>query len=111
MSLHPRAYQMRCRIAAGLCGAGRYWTEMRHRKGVCKPADKHPRYVVVAGGALMMWGAGPAGAQTATSAAPVLLDRDMTAGAGATVTNAVARLVAGAEDRLVPLRLFEERGR
>src|SRR5436853_7001393 len=99
MSLHPRAYQMRCRMAAGLCGAGRYWTEMRHRKGVCKPADKHPRYVVVAGVALMMLGAVAAGSQTATSAAPVLLDRDVTSGAGAMATQSVARLVAGAEVR------------
>jgi len=42
---------------------------------------------------------------------PVLVDRDMTAGAGATVTNAVGRLAAHAEDRFIPLRLFEDRGR
>ena len=42
---------------------------------------------------------------------PVLVDRDMTPGAGATVTIAVARLVARAEDRFVPIKLFEERGR
>src|ERR1043166_397109 len=84
---------------------------MRHRKGLCRAADERPRYVIVAAVALMLWGAMAAGAQTATSATPVLFDPDMTAGAGATVTNAVARLVAGAEDRLVPLRLFEERGR
>ena len=42
---------------------------------------------------------------------PVLFDRDMTAGAGATVTIALGRLVAHAEDRFVPLKLFEERGR
>jgi len=42
---------------------------------------------------------------------PVLIDRDMTAGAGATVTNGVGRLVAHTEDRFIPLRLFEERGK
>ena len=42
---------------------------------------------------------------------PVLFDRDMTAGAGATVTIAIGRLVAHAEDRFVPLKLFEERGK
>jgi hypothetical protein len=35
----------------------------------------------------------------------------MTAAAGATVTNAVGRLAARAEDRFIPLRLFEERGK
>ena len=84
---------------------------MRQRKALCRAADEHPRSVLVAAVALILWDAMAAGAQTATSATPVLLDPDMTAGAGATVTNAVARLVAGAEDRLVPLRLFEERGR
>jgi len=42
---------------------------------------------------------------------PVLFDRDMTAGAGATVTIALGRLLAHAEDRFVPLKLFEERGK
>ena len=42
---------------------------------------------------------------------PLLVDRDMTAGAGATVTIAVARLVARAEDRFVPLRLLEDTGK
>jgi len=49
-------------------------------------------------------------AQSALSApTPVLIDRGMTAGAGATVTNAVGRLAAHAEDRLIPLRLFAEK--
>jgi hypothetical protein len=42
---------------------------------------------------------------------PVLIDRTMSPGAGATVTNGVARLVAGAEDRFVPLRLFRDEGK
>src|ERR1700741_1701135 len=36
---------------------------------------------------------------------PLLVDRDMTPGAGATVTIALARLVARVEDRFVPLKL------
>src|SRR6188474_2031127 len=40
--------------------------------------------------------------------APVLFDRAMTPGAGATVTNSVARLLARGEDRIVPLRLFSD---
>ena len=44
-------------------------------------------------------------------ATPVLLDRDMTAAAGATVTNAVGRFAAQAEDRFIPLRLFEDQGK
>jgi hypothetical protein len=42
---------------------------------------------------------------------PMLFDHHMTPGAGATVTIAVGRLVARAEDRFVPLKLFEEQGR
>src|SRR6185503_13122921 len=42
---------------------------------------------------------------------PLLVDRDMTPGAGATVTIAVARIVARVEDRFVPLQLLEDRGR
>jgi hypothetical protein len=40
----------------------------------------------------------------------VFVDSGMSAGAGATVMNGAARLVAGVEDRIVPIRLFEERG-
>lgn len=43
--------------------------------------------------------------------APVLFDRAMTPGAGATVTNSVARLLARGEDRIVPLRLFSDEGK
>lgn len=51
-------------------------------------------------------------AQTAAAPATLLLvDRDMTAGAGATAINATGRLVAGVEDRFIPLRLFEDQGR
>ena len=53
---------------------------------------------------------GPAAASSAQPT-PVLVDRDMTAGAGATVTNAVGRIAAHAEDRFIPLRLFEDQGR
>ena len=42
---------------------------------------------------------------------PVLIDRWMSPGAGATVTNGVARLVAGGEEQFVPLRLFEDEGK
>ena len=41
---------------------------------------------------------------------PVLVDRDMSAGSGATLVNAVGEAVAAIEDRFVPRRLFEERG-
>jgi hypothetical protein len=41
----------------------------------------------------------------------IFVDPGMTAGAGATFMNATARLVAGVEDRIVPIRLFEERGK
>ncbi len=42
---------------------------------------------------------------------PLLVDRDMTPGAGATVTIALARIVAHVEDRFVPLKLVEDRGK
>lgn len=69
---------------------------------------------------LALWLVGAAGlaAQSPVSTQPpvsagtlVLLDRDMSAGAGATVTNAAGRLAADVEDRFVPLQLFEERGK
>ena len=43
--------------------------------------------------------------------APLLIDREMSPGAGATVTNGVARLLAHGEDQFVPLRLFRDEGR
>ena len=42
---------------------------------------------------------------------PVLVDRWMLPGAGATLTNGVARLIARTEDQFVPLRLFDDRGK
>ena len=42
---------------------------------------------------------------------PLLVDRDMSPAAGATATIAVGRLVAHGEDRFVPLRLFEDKGK
>lgn len=62
---------------------------------------------------LVVWLAGTTGstAQSPVSAGTlVLIDRDMTPGAGATVVNAAGRLAAHVEDRFVPLRLFDERG-
>ena len=50
----------------------------------------------------------PAGADQ--TAAAVLVDRDLTVGAGATVTAAVGEAVARAEEAIVPVRLFNERG-
>jgi len=43
--------------------------------------------------------------------APLLIDREMSPGAGATVTNGVARLLAHGEDQFVPLRLFRDEGK
>src|SRR5262245_4494224 len=42
---------------------------------------------------------------------PMLIDRAMSPGAGATLTNGVARLLARGEDRFVPLRLFSDEGK
>jgi hypothetical protein len=50
----------------------------------------------------------PAGA--AQDGVPVLFDRTLTVGAGATVTTAVAAAIARGEDAIVPARLFSERG-
>jgi hypothetical protein len=53
-----------------------------------------------------------ASAQPATPApTPLLIDRTMSPGAGATVTIGVARLLAQGEDRFVPLRLFSDQGK
>ena len=53
-----------------------------------------------------------AGAQPAAPPpTPLLIDRDMLPGAGATVTNGVARLLADGEDQFVPLRLFTDEGK
>jgi hypothetical protein len=41
----------------------------------------------------------------------VLIDPDMSPTAGATVTLAVGRALAQAEDRVIPLRLFEDKGK
>lgn len=46
-----------------------------------------------------------------TAPTPLLVDRNMSPAAGATVTIAVGRLVAHGEDRFVPLRLFEDKGK
>jgi hypothetical protein len=61
---------------------------------------------------MLLVGATRLSAQAAVSPpTPLLVDEVMTAGAGATVTNAAGRLAAHVEDRFVPLRLFAERGR
>jgi hypothetical protein len=61
---------------------------------------------------LLLGGVAPSSAQPAVPVAtPLLVDEVMTAGAGATLTNAAARLVANVEDRYVPIRLFDERSR
>src|SRR5688500_1439166 len=41
----------------------------------------------------------------------ILIDREMSPTAGASATVTAGRIMASLEDRLVPLRLFEERGR
>ena len=53
-----------------------------------------------------------AGAQPAAPPpTPLLIDRDMLPGPGATVTNGLARLLADGEDLFVPLRLFTDEGK
>src|SRR3954464_11187724 len=54
--------------------------------------------------------AGQAAGQS-SSTTPLLVDRDMSPAAGATVTLAAGRLAAHVEDRFVPLRLFPDAGR
>ena len=70
--------------------------------------------------ATFSWAAGLAGSlfcanvaapQSSTGSAAILIDRDLSPAAGATLTITVGRLVAREEDRIVPLRLFEERGK
>jgi hypothetical protein len=56
-------------------------------------------------------GATHAAAAQSTSTTTVLIDPEMSPAAGATVTLAVGRALAQAEDRVVPLRLFEEKGK
>ena len=60
---------------------------------------------------LLAGSTGSAAQAPASPGTPILVDRNMTAGAGATVTNAAGRLAAHVEDRFVPLRLFEERSK
>jgi hypothetical protein len=50
------------------------------------------------------------GVATAQDATPVLVDRHMTVGAGATVSTAVGAALARAEARVLPDKLFDERG-
>ena len=50
----------------------------------------------------------PAGAAQGSS--PVLIDRTLTVGAGATVSAALGEAIARGEDTMVPARLFAERG-
>jgi hypothetical protein len=62
--------------------------------------------------AFALFEANAVAAQSSTaSSTPVLIDRDMSPAAGATVTIAFGRLIARAEDRFVPLRLFADRGK
>jgi hypothetical protein len=62
--------------------------------------------------AVSLFYAKTAGAQPAApSPTPLLIDRTMSPGAGATVTNGVARLLASGEDQFVPLRLFRDEGK
>jgi hypothetical protein len=60
---------------------------------------------------LLVGTTGPAAQSAVSAGTPVLIDRGITAGAGATITNAAGRLAADVEGRFVPLRLFEERGK
>ena len=62
--------------------------------------------------ALSLFDTGVSHAQsTAPVPTPLLVDRDLSPAAGATVTIALGRLVAHGEDRFIPLRLFEDRGK
>jgi hypothetical protein len=47
----------------------------------------------------------------APPATPLLIDRALSPGAGATVTNGVARLLARGEEQFVPMRLFRDEGK
>jgi hypothetical protein len=67
------------------------------------------RHILVLG--LLVGGVARLSAQAVPAGTPVLVDEVMTAGAGATLTNAAGRLVATIEDRYVPIRLLDDRGR
>jgi hypothetical protein len=70
------------------------------------------RHSWVLGLALSLCGAHVGAAQSSTAgSATLLIDRDISPAAGATATITVGRLVAHAEDRFVPLRLFADHGR
>jgi hypothetical protein len=61
---------------------------------------------------LSLFGANSGAAQSSTSGSTTLLvDRDISPAAGATATITLGRLVAHAEDRFVPLRLFADQGK
>jgi hypothetical protein len=49
-------------------------------------------------------------ASRAAAQAPLLFDPSITVGAGASLTTAAGAALAAAEDRVVPVRLFDERG-
>src|SRR6185436_18989446 len=62
--------------------------------------------------ALSLFWANISAAQSSTGPrTTILVDRDMLPAAGASATVTVGRIMAGIEDRVVPLRLFEEQGR
>jgi hypothetical protein len=60
--------------------------------------------------ALVAFGLTVVPAHATQDASPVLLDRHLTVGAGATVTTTVADAIARAEEAIVPARLLAERG-
>jgi hypothetical protein len=54
---------------------------------------------------------GSAGTTAAQPASIVMVDRDMTVSAGASVTLTAGQVLAGVEDAFIPLRLVDDRGR
>ena len=60
---------------------------------------------------LLLCAKGASAQPAAPPPTPLLVDRALLPGAGATITNGVARLVARGEDRFVPLRLFRDEGK
>jgi hypothetical protein len=60
--------------------------------------------------AVFAWSLAAPPTSSGQSTSPILVDRHMTLGAGATVAAAVGELVARGEDAIVPHRLFAERG-